>query len=94
MRSIQTAELEQKFELGVRSSTDPVNLLAIGVFAGIQQADNSFSGYGQGAAGYGKRFAGVELRQPGLLYDDQQGDDAAMLFGRRIRAISTREPAR
>ena len=47
---------KQKFELGVRSSTDPVNLLAIGVFAGIQQADNSFSGYGQGAAGYGKRF--------------------------------------
>jgi hypothetical protein len=29
----------------------------VGVGAGIEQATNAFAGYGQGAAGYGKRFA-------------------------------------
>ena len=47
----------QKFHLAWRSSIDPITLLATGSFAGIEQADNSFSGYGQGAQGYGKRFA-------------------------------------
>jgi hypothetical protein len=47
----------QKFHLAWRSSIDPITLLATGFFAGIEQADNSFSGYGQGAQGYGKRFA-------------------------------------
>ena len=30
--------------------------LATGAFAGIEQADNTYSGYGQGAQGYGKRY--------------------------------------
>ncbi|MGH9326714.1 MAG: carboxypeptidase-like regulatory domain-containing protein, partial [Terriglobia bacterium] len=36
---------------------DPVSLLAVGATAGIEQANNSFAGYGGGPAGYGKRFA-------------------------------------
>jgi len=28
----------------------------VGVFAGVEQATNSFSGYGQGAQGYAKRY--------------------------------------
>jgi hypothetical protein len=47
---------KQKFELAWKTSIDPVSFLAAGAFAGIQQADNTFSGYGQGAAGYGERF--------------------------------------
>jgi len=46
----------QKFHLAWRSSIDPVTFLATGFFAGIEQADNTFPGYGQGAQGYAKRF--------------------------------------
>jgi hypothetical protein len=46
----------QKFNLAWKSSIDPVTLLAVGVFAGIEQATNSDSGYGQGAQGYAKRY--------------------------------------
>ena len=46
----------QKFNLAWRSSIDPVSFLATGVFAGVEQASNSFSGYGQGALGYAKRY--------------------------------------
>ncbi len=47
---------QQKFHLAWRSSIDPVTFLATGFFAGIEQATNTFPGYGQGAQGYGKRF--------------------------------------
>jgi hypothetical protein len=46
----------QKFELAWKSSTDPFSFLATGLFAGIEQADNSISGYGQGVEGYAKRY--------------------------------------
>ena len=46
----------QKFHLAWRSSIDPVAFLAAGVFAGIEQATNTFPGYGQGAQGYAKRY--------------------------------------
>ena len=47
---------KQKFRLALRSTVDPVTLALTGAVAGIQQADNVFSGYGQGAQGYGKRY--------------------------------------
>jgi hypothetical protein len=46
----------QKFELAFRSDIDPFTFLLTGIFAGIEQADNTFAGYGQGMQGYGKRF--------------------------------------
>ncbi len=46
----------QKFELAWKTTVDPVSLGVTGAIAGIQQAQNDFSGYGQGAQGYGKRF--------------------------------------
>jgi hypothetical protein len=46
----------QKFKLAWRQSVDPVTFGMVGVIAGIQQAQDSFSGYGQGAQGYGKRY--------------------------------------
>jgi hypothetical protein len=48
---------KQKFSLAVRGTFDPVAMLGVGVAAGIEQANNSFAGYGQGASGYGKRYA-------------------------------------
>ncbi len=47
---------KQKFGLAWRSTIDPVNFAITGIIAGVQQAQNDFSGYGQGAQGYGKRY--------------------------------------
>jgi Carboxypeptidase regulatory-like domain len=46
----------QKYALAWRSNIDPFTLLINGAFAGIEQAENTFAGYGQGMQGYGKRF--------------------------------------
>jgi hypothetical protein len=46
----------QKFSLSWHSSVDPFSILTTAGFAGIEQAANSFKGYGQGMQGYGKRF--------------------------------------
>jgi hypothetical protein len=47
---------KQKFELAWKSSTDPITFAATGLVAGLEQADNGFSGYGQGTQGYAKRY--------------------------------------
>lgn len=47
---------KQKFQLAWRTTIDPVNFAITGAIAGVQQATNTFSGYGQGAQGYGKRY--------------------------------------
>lgn len=47
---------KQKFELAGKTMIDPVTLVLVGTSAGAQQAQNDFSGYGQGAQGYAKRF--------------------------------------
>jgi hypothetical protein len=46
----------QKFKLVARDTFDPVEFPFFAFLAGISQADNSESGYGQGAAGFAKRF--------------------------------------
>lgn len=46
----------QKFKLAWKITIDPVSVVISGAIAGVQQSQNSFSGYGQGAQGYGKRF--------------------------------------
>ncbi|MGD0830093.1 MAG: carboxypeptidase-like regulatory domain-containing protein [Terracidiphilus sp.] len=48
---------KQKFHLATVSLIDPITILSTGFFAGIEQANNDFKSYGQGAEGYGKRFA-------------------------------------
>jgi Carboxypeptidase regulatory-like domain len=47
---------KQKFELARKTLVDPVTFVLVGVAAGLQQADAQFSGYGQGAQGYAKRY--------------------------------------
>jgi hypothetical protein len=47
---------KQKFRLAFKSATDPFTFLIAGVDSGINQWENDFAGYGQGAAGYGKRL--------------------------------------
>jgi hypothetical protein len=47
---------KQKFELAWKTSVDPVTFAASGVIAGVEQAQDGFSGYGQGTQGYAKRY--------------------------------------
>ena len=46
----------QKFQLALRTATDPVSITAVSVIAGVNQAADRYSGYGQGAEGYAKRY--------------------------------------
>jgi hypothetical protein len=47
---------KQKFQLAWKSTVDPVTFGLTGAVAGIEQAQDRFSGYGQGAQGYAKRY--------------------------------------
>lgn len=51
-----TLEVKDKFILFVEDMIEPITFLDAGFNAGIGQAENSDRSYGQGAAGYGKRF--------------------------------------
>jgi hypothetical protein len=55
-----TLELKDKFVLFAQETLDPVTFLTVGFDAGLDQAQNRQPSYGQGAAGYGKRF-GADL---------------------------------
>lgn len=48
---------KQKFSLSIRHTFDPTLFVGVSLTAGIQQARNDFSGYGQGAQGYAKRWS-------------------------------------
>jgi hypothetical protein len=47
---------KQKFKLALKVTVDPVTFLTTGVTASIEQAQNDFSGYGEGFEGYAKRY--------------------------------------
>lgn len=47
---------KQKFDLAWKTTIDPVTFVLVGAVAGIQQSQNTFGGYGQGAEGYAKRY--------------------------------------
>lgn len=47
---------QQKFRLFYKSAFDPAEFAVTGLEAGIDQAEDAFPGYGQGAAGYGRRY--------------------------------------
>ena len=51
----QPLNSRQKFQLGWKFAFNPFSLAIAGFTAGIEQANNSYSGYGQGAQGYAKR---------------------------------------
>ena len=47
---------KHKFQLAWKSATDPITLVGVGALAGIDQAGDRWSAYGQGAQGYAKRY--------------------------------------
>ncbi len=48
---------KQKFSLATHDTLDWTSYVGVSITAGIEQANNSYAGYGQGAAGYAKRWA-------------------------------------
>ena len=50
---------KQKFKLASKTVIDPVTFVFVAGTAGVIQAEDHFSAYGQGAEGYGKRFGAV-----------------------------------
>lgn len=52
-----------KFMLATKDTTDPFTFVLAGFYAGVAQWQNDYPAYGQGGAGYGKRF--------GAAYADQ-----------------------
>jgi hypothetical protein len=51
-----TLVVKDKFLLFFRNTLDPASFLSMGFSAGLDQAHNNDPSFGQGAAGYGKRF--------------------------------------
>jgi len=47
---------KQKFNLAWKTLEDPFTFVMVAGNAGVEQAQNHFAGYGQGAQGYAKRF--------------------------------------
>ena len=46
----------QKYHLALRTLVDPASFVITGIIAGVQQANNTYSGFGQGTEGYAKRY--------------------------------------
>ena len=47
---------KQKFELAAKTIVDPVTFGLTAAVTGVEQANDSFNGYGQGAQGFAKRY--------------------------------------
>ena len=56
VRDAASLNTKQKFELAWKTTINPVTFLLTGAAAGFEQMQNQYGGYGQGAAGYGKRY--------------------------------------
>lgn len=92
----------EKFQLAWKTSIDPVTFLGAGAIAGIQQWQNDFRGYGQGAEGYAKRYGATYANGfsalliggailPSLLHQDPRYfyKGTGTILSRALYAIST-----
>lgn len=55
-RKLPPLKSKDKFKLFARGTLDPFPVFVYAMQAGIEQANDAHSGYGQGAAGYARRF--------------------------------------
>jgi hypothetical protein len=72
----------QKFHLALRMSLDPTTFATAALTAGVEQSQNDFSGYGQGALGYARRF--------GASYGD--GFTSTLISGAILPSILHQDP--
>ncbi len=54
---VKPLTVREKFVITAKGSFDPYEFVVVGILAGIRQADNTYPSFGQGAAGYGRRYA-------------------------------------
>lgn len=71
-----------KFAITASGAFDPYEFFTAGIVAGIRQAENAYPAFGQGAAGYGKRY--------GTAFADQV--DANMMVGAVFPSILRTDP--
>jgi hypothetical protein len=50
---------KEKYRFALRDTFDPVRFVGTGIGAAIQQSNNTYSGYGDDSAGFGKRYAAL-----------------------------------
>lgn len=50
---------KEKYHFAIRETFDPIRFVGSGIGAALEQANNSYAGYGDDAAGYGKRYAAL-----------------------------------
>jgi len=73
--------VDEKWRLFYRQTYDPFQFASAGISAGISQAENQLSGYGQGMQGYGKRYGATladnslgaffgNFLLPSMMHDD------------------------
>jgi hypothetical protein len=73
---------KQKFSLAWKTNIDPVTIVVTGIAAGVEQASDTYSGYGQGTEGYAKRY--------GAAYAD--GFIGNMLGGWALPSLLRQDP--
>jgi len=73
---------KQKFVITARGCFDPYEFVTAGILAGIRQAENAYPAFGQGAAGYGRRY--------GTAFADQV--DANMMVGAVFPSVLRTDP--
>ena len=67
---------KQKFQLIFRSAIDPAVFVTTGIRAGIEQARNTDPGYGDGGAGFARRYGGRARLIPRLTLRNESGNDS------------------
>ncbi len=73
---------KQKFSIAAEGTFDPYEFFIVGVLAGIRQADDAYPAFGEGLAGYGKRY--------GAAFAD--GVDENMMVGAVFPSILRTDP--
>uniref|UniRef100_E6QI44 Carboxypeptidase regulatory-like domain-containing protein n=1 Tax=mine drainage metagenome TaxID=410659 RepID=E6QI44_9ZZZZ len=93
---------KQKYALAFRSMIDPVTFIGSGVIAGVEQAKDTFPGYGQGSVGYARRYGAAYANSfsgrmlggavfPALFHQDPRYfyKGSGSVFSRAFYALST-----
>jgi hypothetical protein len=73
---------KEKFSITLKGTFDPYEFVIVGVVAGIRQAEDAYPAFGQGAAGYGKRY--------GAAFADQA--DGNIMVGAVFPSILRTDP--
>jgi len=73
---------KEKFAITAKGSFDPYEFTIVGILSGIRQAQNAYPGFGQGRAGYAKRY--------GAAFADQA--DGNIMVGAVFPSILKTDP--